>query len=839
MPISQYTKIVPLELKDDKSTEILLGSLKKKVAKDDEAQAKIQAYADSVGSIDIVKESDKQYFDKKYSEAIESINSNKSFDFSNPSNIRAMAATVDSLLYDPTITNAITSTKYFRQVNKEIEEAINNPKLKHIYNEDTIAYDRAKQEEYINSTDPKSSFSQQHMTIYDGYKENTQKAINDVKERTKHIVGENGLMMETKGKNAFAVQAAIEQGIGSSKMPMIEFTNLTKRDPNAISKIYGGIRADVAKKKDDLSKAEATLASQPADSPYYKQQKTYVDNLKAQIDGFSGVLSRPENAEDAFRIFLHNKKETYLKPALDVDEIRKVDPVYKLQSDVNYRNTMGQHTINKDTRDYNLRVAESEQNKYMDAQNLELDRRELDIKERELDIKERESYLKGSEKKAADEINDVTGMSATGTSIIGGGPNAYIIDAPVTEAIKGQENPALKFSSDITRYNTESAAALSKINSLLTEPETRAMVSNALKAKGFTKGLESLKVGAISPANIYKMKAVLDDIFTEGVAKNYLTDAVSNQLRILSDNNAKTILRSSVNTQVFNTVFKTMGIKAGTRMSSLTPEQQKEVFKKSEVILDQYGLSTIEGKKRIRTNFDKEKGKEVLTNQLKASFTNNLANVTDLKGNKVKVKFDAAHSTINSVDSDGYAYVTLKNIPKDAESTGELVGNENGYKFKLDANTFQAVKDGTIGRNSAFGRPLVLDDYLKVAALDVAATTGLGNISHFANSLDGLPAKMIVPFRVTSANSDAFHIKLPYTGGDKMLTKGQLEIGNYTITTFKSTTEFKSTLAAKTREALALVNKMEATKGYSEDQKIRIAKDMAIATIVGQGYKSK
>lgn len=820
MPISQYSKIVPLQLVDDSSTDVLLASLDRRIKKDDLAQAKIQAYADAVGSIDILKVDDKEYFDKKYSEVIETINTTKSFDFSNPNNIRAMSDTLDTLLYDPNIKNSIESTKNFRNVSKELEIAMNNPKLRHTWNADTVKYDRYLQEQYINT--PGGSFKQQHMTIYDEYNEKTLKAIKDVAITTKQVIGENGLLTEYKGKHALAVEAAINQGMGSSQMPRIEFSNLVRENPNFINGLYQGVQKNIYELKDKIREAEAGMIAAKDGSTYAKQQSDYIENLKGQLSGFEEVMKNPPNEATAFNLFMHNKKKQYLVPALVQDEIIKLNPVYAYNQKRNDDNIMRNHKMN------------------MDVAGLRLDQAGYDLKAREFeeDLKYKYAALSVKEGEKVNEIDGVSGMSAIGGSVLSGDTSPYIIQ-DAFEEIKKDVAPEGKYFSKINEDFGSIKTSIAKINNLLTDPETKARINNALKAKGFKKGLESFDaVGAISPDNIYKFSAVIDDLFTEGISKNYMSEAIVGELRNISDKSSTALARTHVNRQVFNSVYKSLGIKEGTSYFSLTKDQKEKVLEKSNALFQEYGLETIEGKKKIRVNFDKEKGREGLTNLLKSQLVNNTKNITDLQGKPVSVNFDATKSVINDVDSDGYAYVTLKAIPKDSQGAEQLIGKENGYKFKLDKNAFQVVKDSTVGRSSSFGRETTLDDYLRVAKLDIASTTGFGNVSLIASSLDGLPKNIAVPFRVTSANSEFMTISVPYTGGDKGYLQNDLPIKNYTLYNFKSTAHFKTKLALLTREVLQKLNSSannidpQTKKPYTEDKKLRIAKDFALSTII-------
>ena len=170
MPISaQHTKFVYPDYVESLPADDLIKLAVKKQEMFDEGRSKVQQSIDAYGKIrnNLVRDVDKEYFDKNMSNMVKAINQNAGLDFSVKGNVDSVLNIGRPLENDPTLRTAVESSKTYSTMMEEYKKL--DPKLKGPANDYFFFKDIA---EWKNNGDVASKLGYQS---YKPYQEGTGK----------------------------------------------------------------------------------------------------------------------------------------------------------------------------------------------------------------------------------------------------------------------------------------------------------------------------------------------------------------------------------------------------------------------------------------------------------------------------------------------------------------------------------------------------------------------------------------------------------------------------------------------------------------------------------------
>lgn len=129
----------------------------------DQGVQKIQGYIDDVAGMDVIRDSDKQYLQSKLNDLGGKLRTVAAGDFSNHQLVNSVGGMATSIVKDPTIQNAVSSTQRVRSEMARAQAADKEGKSS-IQNQDRLSYDISK---YLNDPNQKASFTGKYQNFID------------------------------------------------------------------------------------------------------------------------------------------------------------------------------------------------------------------------------------------------------------------------------------------------------------------------------------------------------------------------------------------------------------------------------------------------------------------------------------------------------------------------------------------------------------------------------------------------------------------------------------------------------------------------------------------------
>lgn len=301
--ISKYTKYTPLEIPKDSSAEFFVKALDYRMKKEDAGVAELQSYADEVSNIDILKASDKAYFDEKYKTLTEQVTQLSGLDFTNPSSINRAKQTLSTIKDDPRIINALKSTQNARKVISQWDKVQTDPRLKNQYNSINHSEDLAMLQDYINGDD-KASFNLQGASLYDGFHENLLKDVMKIEATQQDYDTGDGDFQKTviKARSREAINSLAKDKINSSDQLRIEFNHALRQRPELINTTKGNIESFINRAKQELVKVQTDAKTLPENSASKVQLLKNAQELINAISSKEALLTA-DPKEAAWEIY--------------------------------------------------------------------------------------------------------------------------------------------------------------------------------------------------------------------------------------------------------------------------------------------------------------------------------------------------------------------------------------------------------------------------------------------------------------------------------------------------------------------------------------------------------
>lgn len=181
----------------------LLGKvLSIKQDKFDKEGEKIQQGINQLGALDIIRPQDKEYADQKINELVTGINSLGGVDLTDQNTASYLESLGSGVYNDPTVVNAVASTKSIRQLQSGYQKMKTDPKYSKMYSPVNEAWDMQAVNSYMDDPQLGASYrGSANPTPYVNYKENLIKNIQGTKANYKEIITPNGTLYYDKVTN--------------------------------------------------------------------------------------------------------------------------------------------------------------------------------------------------------------------------------------------------------------------------------------------------------------------------------------------------------------------------------------------------------------------------------------------------------------------------------------------------------------------------------------------------------------------------------------------------------------------------------------------------------------
>ena len=290
--ISRFTKYTPLDIPQDNSADFFIKALDYRMKKEDAGVAELQAFADATSNIDILRASDKEYFDTKYKALTEEVNNLSTLDLTNPSALHKAKQTLSTIKDDPRIVNALKSTQNARKVVGQWDKVMTDPRLKAQYNSVNHSEDLAELEAYLNG-DEKASFGLQGARLYDGFHENLLKDVMKLDPTTMDYGVGDGDFSKTivKGRSRQAIMNLAKDRINSSQQLQIEFNSALRTNPKLLETNQANIKSFVDRSKRELNDIQVKAKSLPENNPRRAQLMQNAQELANDIEAKERLLT--------------------------------------------------------------------------------------------------------------------------------------------------------------------------------------------------------------------------------------------------------------------------------------------------------------------------------------------------------------------------------------------------------------------------------------------------------------------------------------------------------------------------------------------------------------------
>jgi len=189
--ISQYTKLAKVEPIADVGFDFFAKAAQYKSEKIQQSKGVLQSTLSGfVNNVDIGKEDDRQYFNEKVKNVVDNLNNFKDVDLSDPNTTYQLQSMLGEVKQDQRVLDSILSTSNIRNVQKEHNLMLSNPKFKDLYNSDLFQADQLAIQEYFNT--PGAKFTQQHASINPKIEDQLEAGFKSIVERKQvFIEGEN------------------------------------------------------------------------------------------------------------------------------------------------------------------------------------------------------------------------------------------------------------------------------------------------------------------------------------------------------------------------------------------------------------------------------------------------------------------------------------------------------------------------------------------------------------------------------------------------------------------------------------------------------------------------
>lgn len=304
--ISQYTKLAKVEPIADVGFDFFAKAALYKSEKIQQTKGLLQStLAGFTNTVDILKEPDRQYFNEKVKNVVDNLNSYKDVDLSDPNTVYQLQSMLGEVKQDKKISDDIVSTANFRNVQKEHNLMMSNPKFKDLSDPLLYQADQEKMQEYLDS--PGGKFTQQHASINPNIEKQLKEGYESVAEKKQ--VGLIGTNIVTQTIKNWGDLYENGQNIATKNADYYTKTfdvafNLKKNPNQAIVGINNLLDSQYKffkNKKIELEVAQTTSS----DTNLYKNQIQNYENMMKKLETDKQLVSEGKDIDQIKTIGLN------------------------------------------------------------------------------------------------------------------------------------------------------------------------------------------------------------------------------------------------------------------------------------------------------------------------------------------------------------------------------------------------------------------------------------------------------------------------------------------------------------------------------------------------------
>lgn len=374
--ISKYSKYVPLNLPDDKTTELFVKGMEYKAQKIEQNVTELQSYSDALSSVDIARVSDKEYFDSKYNELLKSVNDSSTVDFSNPANIRKVKSDLGVVLNDSRIINARKETENYRNISSEWETTRSDPRLMKNFRQANYNHDMRKASNWLNSEDPMARIGLTGASLYDGIFEELNEAGQKVKASTNEFQVTESLNALVTEKNKLSVNSIVNNNPRLDGQLRIEYENKLAENPEFDNQLQGSIAATrqmYVNSLNDMMIGDDLQNKKSAIKPEYQNIANYYRSKISELD----AIDKMPPDQKGFYVYKNNHAQGFVaQHASDRSATYKKNESYFELRSAALADDKFKLDLQKEANDLNIAT----QGLDIDRERLQMDKAELAIK---------------------------------------------------------------------------------------------------------------------------------------------------------------------------------------------------------------------------------------------------------------------------------------------------------------------------------------------------------------------------------------------------------------------------------------------------------------------------
>ena len=288
-PYQSSQPVMPLDL------NLMASVLQQKQALYDANFSKLQSQVSSIASLDVFRDSDRQYRDSKLNATVDRINNLGGLDLSDLNNVAQLEGAISEVLTDDRLLSAVADTKKIRAWQASEDKFKSDPKLLKYYSPANSFINNEKIAEYANGNgryEGDSTYTPYH-DYNEEYRKTLDKLVADKKftregkfyvNNTERIPAEK---VEQMARDLMSMNARAQMKRDGIYLYKTQLANSSDENVNknlVINKALEYNIQEIQNAKNYVNALEAELALDKSDSPVKKQKSAQLKQLKQEID---------------------------------------------------------------------------------------------------------------------------------------------------------------------------------------------------------------------------------------------------------------------------------------------------------------------------------------------------------------------------------------------------------------------------------------------------------------------------------------------------------------------------------------------------------------------------
>lgn len=311
-PYQSSQPVMPLDL------NLMASVLQQKQALYDANFSKLQSQVSGIASLDVLRDSDRQYRDSKLNATVDRINNLGGVDLSDLNNVAQLEGVISEVLTDDRLLSAVADTKKIRAWQASEDKFKSDPKLLKYYSDANSYINNKKIMEYASGNGRYNGDST--YTPYYDYNEEFRKTLDKLVADKKFTRDGKYYMnsveripaekVEQMARDLMSNKAREQMKRDGIYLYETQFANSKDPEVNRALVINKGLEyatQELANAKSYVNALEAELALDKSDSPAKKQKAELLKQYKQQVD--AGEKSLPGLAQKYAASYDNNKDE--------------------------------------------------------------------------------------------------------------------------------------------------------------------------------------------------------------------------------------------------------------------------------------------------------------------------------------------------------------------------------------------------------------------------------------------------------------------------------------------------------------------------------------------------